>query len=163
MNERYSSRSREILTIGQANFLWPAMWPGYPNPGASFFDDDPENQKTAEEYGICVSTSHHEPMQRLSNEWFADNPDGSWNWLTNKQKITEFFDEGVRRAKGCESYFTLGMRGEYDRKMATDDPAAVVREVIQTQRAIIKDVHGSEDAVPRMHYGHYHLASGVTN
>lgn len=126
------------------------MWPGYPNPGATFFTDDPENQKTAEEYGICISTSHHEPMQRQSNEWFANNPDGSWNWLTNKHKITQFFGEGVRRANGCESYFTLGMRGEYDRKMVTDDPASVVREVIQTQRAIIKEIHGKEDAVPRM-------------
>ena len=85
----------------------------------------------------------------MSNEWFADNPDGSWNWLTNKEKITEFFDEGIRRAKGCESYVTLGMRGEYDKKMATDDPAAVVRDVIRTQRGIIKDVHGSEDGVTR--------------
>jgi len=139
----------EILTLQQANFLWPAMWPGYPNPGASFFTDDGENQKTAEEYGICISTSHHEPMQRMSNEWFAENTEGSWNWLTNKRNITKFFDEGVRRAKGCESYFTLGMRGEYDKKMVTDDPAAVVREVIQTQRKIIKNVHGHEDAVPR--------------
>ncbi|CZR51052.1 uncharacterized protein PAC_00927 [Phialocephala subalpina] len=140
----------ELLLRLKANFLWPAMWPGYPNPGASFFLDDLENQKTAEEYGICISTSHHEPMQRLSNEWFAENPDGSWNWLTNKQKITKFFDEGVRRAKGCESYFTMGMRGEYDRKMPTDDPAAVVRDVIKTQRAIIKDIHGREDTVPQL-------------
>lgn len=125
------------------------MWPGYPYPGASFFIDDVENQRTAEEYGICISTSHHEPMQRQSNEWFADNPDGSWDWLKNKEIITKFFDEGVRRAKGCESYFTLGMRGEYDKDMKTDDPAAVVREVIQTQRKIIKDVHGSDNAVPR--------------
>jgi hypothetical protein len=138
-----------VLTIRQANFLWPAMWPGYPNPGASFFTDDEENQKTAEEYGICISTSHHEPMQRMSNEWFAENAEGSWNWLTNKESITKFFDEGVQRAKGCESYFTLGMRGEYDKKMVTDDPAAVVREVIQTQRALIQEFHGSEDAVPR--------------
>ncbi|GKT48941.1 uncharacterized protein ColSpa_09122 [Colletotrichum spaethianum] len=134
----------------KANFLWPAMWPGYPNPGASFFTDDPENAQAADDYGIAVSTSHHEPMQRLSNEWFVDNPDGSWNWLTNKEKITGFFDEGVKRAKGRESYFTLGMRGEYDRKMKTDDPAAVVRDVIKTQRALIKQVHGSEDAVPQL-------------
>ena len=125
------------------------MWPGYPNPGASFFVDDPLNQITAEEYGICVSTSHHEPMQRLSNEWFADNPDGSWNWIKNKSKIIKFFEEGVQRAKDCESYFTLGMRGEYDRKMAADDPAAVVHDVIQTQRHIFRKVHGKEDAVPR--------------
>ncbi len=34
-------------------------------------------QKTADLYGIVVSTSHHEPMQRLSNEWFADNQEGA--------------------------------------------------------------------------------------
>ncbi|OHE90903.1 hypothetical protein CORC01_13788 [Colletotrichum orchidophilum] len=140
----------ELLLRLKANFLWPAMWPGYPNPGASFFTDDALNPKLAEDYGIAVSTSHHEPMQRMSNEWFADNPDGSWNWLTNKEKITAFFDEGVKRAKGRESYFTLGMRGEYDRKMKTDDPAAVVRDVIKTQRALIKQIHGREDAVPQL-------------
>ncbi|PVH84775.1 glycoside hydrolase family 115 protein [Cadophora sp. DSE1049] len=140
----------ELLLRLKANFLWPAMWPGYPNPGASFFTDDSANQQTAEEYGICISTSHHEPMQRMSNEWFAENPDGSWNWLTNKKKITEFFEEGIRRSKGCESYVTLGMRGEYDKKMVTDDPAAVVRDVIRTQREIVKGVHGREDGVTQL-------------
>ena len=44
------------------------------------------------------------------------------------------------------------MRGEYDKKMVTDDPAAVVRDVIRTQRGIIKDVHGREDGVTREFY-----------
>ncbi|KAJ0297597.1 hypothetical protein COL516b_010650 [Colletotrichum fioriniae] len=149
-NSEFYKKVFELLLRLKANFLWPAMWPGYPNPGASFFTDDALNPQLAEDYGIAVSTSHHEPMQRMSNEWFADNPDGSWNWLTNKEKITAFFDEGVKRAKGRESYFTLGMRGEYDRKMKTDDPAAVVRDVIKTQRALIKQVHGREDAVPQL-------------
>ncbi|KAK1672844.1 hypothetical protein BDP55DRAFT_557530 [Colletotrichum godetiae] len=149
-NSEFYKKVFELLLRLKANFLWPAMWPGYPNPGALFFTDDPLNPKLAEDYGIAVSTSHHEPMQRMSNEWFADNPDGSWNWLTNKEKITDFFDEGIKRAKGRESYFTLGMRGEYDRKMKTDDPAAVVRDVIKTQRALIKRVHGREDAVPQL-------------
>lgn len=123
--------------------MWPAMWPGYPNPGAVFFlDDDGANQKLAEEYGIVMSTSHHEPMQRATTEWFLDNPDGSWDWLTNRDKITKFFEEGAHRAEGCETYFTLGMRGEYDRKMVTDDPTAVVRDVIATQRSILGDVYG---------------------
>lgn len=88
-------------------------------------------------------------MQRATSEWFADNPDGSWNWLTNREKITDFFREGASRAKGLESYFTLGMRGEYDKGMKADDPAAVVRDVLKTQRGIFKDVYGREDAVPR--------------
>ncbi|KAF4874324.1 hypothetical protein CGCSCA1_v006434 [Colletotrichum siamense] len=149
-NSEFYKNVFELLLRLKANFMWPAMWPGYPNPGASFFTDDSENAKVANDYGIAVSTSHHEPMQRATNEWFADNPDGSWNWLTNKKKITEFFEEGVKRAKGIESYFTIGMRGEYDKGMKTDDPAAVVRDVIKTQRAVIKEVHGREDAVPQL-------------
>ncbi|KAI1333532.1 hypothetical protein F5Y15DRAFT_342294 [Xylariaceae sp. FL0016] len=139
----------ELLLRLKANFMWPAMWPGYPNPGASFFTDD-ENQKLAEDYGVCISTSHHEPMQRLSNEWFTKNEDGSWDWLRNKENVRKFFEEGAQRAKGHESYFTLGMRGEYDRKMATDDPAAVVKDVIANQRAILKNVYGAEDSVPQL-------------
>lgn len=140
----------ELLLRLKANFLWPAMWPGWPNPGASFFTDDPENQETADAWGIVISTSHHEPMQRSSNEWLAENPLGTWDWLTNKEKITNFFAEGVKRAKEYESYFTMGMRGEYDTKMRTDDPAAVVKDVLKTQRALIKDVHEREDAVPQL-------------
>lgn len=151
-NVQFYKKVFELLLRLRANFLWPAMWPGYPNPGASFFTDDPENQRTADAWGIVISTSHHEPMQRLANEWLAEgNPLGTWDWITNKEKITKFFAEGVTRAEGLESYFTMGMRGEYDTKMpATDDPAAVVADVLQTQRSLIKDVHGREDAVPQL-------------
>ncbi|KAH6653806.1 hypothetical protein BKA67DRAFT_517523 [Truncatella angustata] len=140
----------ELLLRLKANFMWPAMWPGYPNPGSSFFVDDADNQRLADEYGIVISTSHHEPMQRATNEWFEDNPEGSWSWLDNKDKMTEFFQEGIKRAQGCESYFTMGMRGEYDKAMKTDDPASVVQDVLNTQRRLIKDIHGHEDAVPQL-------------
>ncbi|RKK95885.1 hypothetical protein BFJ68_g14621 [Fusarium oxysporum] len=146
-NSKFYVKVFELLLRLKANFLWPAMWPGYPNPGASFFTDDPLNQKLADEYGIVISTSHHEPMQRLSNEWFAENPDGSWNWLTNKQKITKFFEHGASRAKGCDSYFTLGIRGEYDKKMLAEDPAAVVQDAIETQRQVVKKVYGKLFAI----------------
>lgn len=149
-NVEFYKKVFELLLRLRANFLWPAMWPGYPNPGASFFIDDPENQRTADAWGIVISTSHHEPMQRLANEWLAENPLGTWDWLTNKDKLTEFFAEGVKRAAGFESYFTMGMRGEYDTKMPTDDPAAVVADVLRTQRSLVKDVHGREDAVPQL-------------
>lgn len=123
------------------------MWPGH--PGSSFFVDDLENQKTADEYGIVMSTSHHEPMQRASNEWFAENPEGSWDWIDNKEKITEFFRHGIDRAKEFESYFTLGMRGEYDVAMKNDDPATVISDVIRTQRKLFLESYDNEDAVPR--------------
>ena len=86
----------------------------------------------------------------MSNEWFAENDEGTWNWPKNKETITKFFEHGAQRAKGYELYFTLGMRGEYDEEMLVDDPAAVVRDVIQAQRAIIKEIYGREDAVPQL-------------
>lgn len=45
--------------------------------------------------------------------------------------------------------------------MATKDPATIVRDMIQTQRAIIKDVHGREDTVPRMYYSPHHVLSCI--
>ncbi|GLI76666.1 hypothetical protein PoHVEF18_004940 [Penicillium ochrochloron] len=149
-NSAFYKKVYELLLRLKANFMWPAMWPGYPNPGAVFFTDDPENQSIADEYGICISTSHHEPMQRASTEWFQEHADGTWNWLTHRDEIVEFFREGVRRAKGLESYFTLGMRGEYDKQMVTDDPGAVMRDVLREQRALFYEVHGREDAVPQV-------------
>ncbi|KAL8404737.1 hypothetical protein RB594_009561 [Gaeumannomyces avenae] len=149
-NSKFYRTVYELLLRLKVNFLWPAMWPGYPNPGAIFFTDDPENARLADEMGIVISTSHHEPMQRATSEWFAENPDGSWDWLTNSEKITRFFEEGIRRVKSLESYVTLGMRGEYDRGMKAPDPAAVVADVLRTQRRIFKEVHGREDAVPQL-------------
>lgn len=149
-NSAFYTQVYELLLRLKANFMWPAMWPGYPNPGAVFFIDDPENQRLADEYGICISTSHHEPMQRASTEWFQEHADGTWNWLTHHDKIIEFFRHGVLRAKGLESYFTLGMRGEYDKQMVTDDPGAVMRDVLREQRALFEEIHGREDAVPQV-------------
>ncbi|KAJ6010448.1 hypothetical protein N7451_001860 [Penicillium sp. IBT 35674x] len=151
-NSDFYKKVYELLLRLKANFMWPAMWPGYPNPGAVFFMDDPENQRTADEYGICVSTSHHEPMQRATTEWFEEEPraDGTWDWNKSREEIIDFFRKGVRRAKGLESYFTLGIRGEYDKGMVTDDPGAVIRDVLLQQRALFKEVYGREDAVPQV-------------
>ncbi|KAF7554078.1 hypothetical protein G7Z17_g3184 [Cylindrodendrum hubeiense] len=149
-NSEFYKKVFELLLRLKANFMWPAMWPGYPNPGANFFVDDMENQRVADEYGIVMSTSHHEPMQRLTNEWFLENEDGSWNWERNQEKMTEFFHEGAERAKGYESYFTIGLRGEYDRKIKGSDPAATISDVIQSQRNIISNVYGSKDKIPQL-------------
>lgn len=135
----------DLLLRLKANYLWPAMWAGWPAPGSMFFLDDPLNQKTAHEYGIVVSTSHHEPMQRATNEWTISDL-GEYDWVTNKENVTKFMREGVERTGDYESYFTLGMRGASDSEMDVDDPIAVLRDVFKTQREIFKDVYGSESA-----------------
>ncbi|KAI5807046.1 hypothetical protein EDC01DRAFT_742895 [Geopyxis carbonaria] len=136
----------ELLLRMKANYLWPAMWPAYPEPGNSFFVDDPLNQATADDYGIVVSTSHHEPMQRATNEWLTSGQ-GSWDWEKNKEKIYKFFEGGAERAKDYESYFTMGMRGDSDSGLSGDNPMAIMRDVIDSQREIITKVYGNATAV----------------
>ncbi|PHH69675.1 hypothetical protein CDD82_7612 [Ophiocordyceps australis] len=137
----------ELLLRLKANFMWPAMWRGYPYPGRSFFVDDPKNQALADTYGIVMGTSHHEPMQRAMNEWSTTQPEGTWNWDTNREKVTRYFEEGAERARPFESYLTLGMRGEGDAPVIGNDPQRIMREVLATQRNIIKKNYGSEDGV----------------
>ncbi|MGH7977440.1 MAG: glycosyl hydrolase 115 family protein, partial [Limisphaerales bacterium] len=53
----------ELMLRIRANYLWPAMWSN------AFNEDDPENPKLANEYGIVMGTSHQEPMMRAQKEW----------------------------------------------------------------------------------------------
>jgi hypothetical protein len=141
----------DLLVRLKGNFMWPAMWASFiPRPGRIFFTDDPGNQQLADDYGIVVSTSHHEPMQRSSNEWDEDE-DGAWNWVENRDSVEGFMDEGVRRAGRNESYYTMGMRGESDGPINADDPVAVLKDVIAAQRDIIAKYNdGNASAAPRM-------------
>lgn len=63
----------ELILRLKGNFLWPAMWDN------SFATDDPLNPKLADEHGVVIGTSHHEPMMRAWKEWErAGNRKGSW-------------------------------------------------------------------------------------
>ncbi|KAF4949715.1 hypothetical protein FSARC_13417, partial [Fusarium sarcochroum] len=134
----------DLLVRLKANYLWPAMWASFvPKPGRIFFTDDPRNQQLADDYGIVVSTSHHEPMQRASNEWDIEE-DGEWSWVTNKDAVAKFMEEGVRRAGKNESYFTLGMRGPNDGPMDAEDPVSTLKEVFKKQRDILAKYNGNQ-------------------
>lgn len=139
----------DLIVRLKGNFMWPAMWASFvPEPGRIFFTDDPKNQQLADDYGVVMSTSHHEPMQRATNEWKIDG-EGPWNWVENKENVVEFMDEGVRRAGDNETYFTLGMRGENDGPVEGDDPIEILRDVIATERELFAKYHGNESSVPR--------------
>ncbi|KAJ5301787.1 hypothetical protein N7508_006650 [Penicillium antarcticum] len=138
-NSRFYKKVYELLLRLKANFMWPAMWPGYPNPGAVFFTADPENQRITDEYGICVSTSHHEPLQRATTEWFENGRvDGTWNRTTHREEIIEFFRGGVNRAKGLESSLSVFVAN------------MIVKWQLMILRALFEEVHGREDAVPQV-------------
>ena len=60
--------------------------------------------------------SHEEPMMRsIPIEWnlFGEGP---WDYSTNADFIYNFWVEGVNRSKTFESIYTVGMRGNGDRK-----------------------------------------------
>ncbi|RYC65657.1 hypothetical protein CHU98_g515 [Xylaria longipes] len=134
----------DMLLRLKGNFIWPSMWKSWvPSPGNIFFTDDPGNIQLADDYGIVVSTSHHEPMQKATNEW-NETIKGPWDWGKNKDNVTAFMEDGVRRAGKNETYFTLGMRGEGDGPIQADDPVAILEDVFKTQRQILAKYHGNE-------------------
>ena len=126
----------ELLLRNKANFIWPAMW-----LPTMFNVDDPLNPKVADEYGIVVSTSHHEPMTRAHNEWYLSG-EGEWNYETNKENLQEFWRGGIERMGDYESVVTIGMRGDGDEGMAEETAVDLLKTIIKDQREIIADVTG---------------------
>lgn len=159
LDSRFYRHVFDMMIRLKANYIWPAMWASYvPRPGRIFFTDDPINQQLADDYGIVVSTSHHEPMQRATNEWNTDVT-GSWDWTVNKDNVTKFMDEGIKRAGQNESYFTLGMRGPADSPIQAADPIAVLKDVFATERDIIAKYYGNVSAVNRKLPYHRQISS----
>lgn len=163
LDTEYYKHVFDMLLRLKGNYLWPAMWASYvPRPGNVFFTDDPQNQILADQYGIVVSTSHHEPMQRATNEWNTSES-GLWDWTVNKENVTEFMRYGIERAVGNESYFTLGMRGPSDSPIESDDPIAILRDVFETQRSIFTDVYGNASSAHRKPTLYLHKDTGRAN
>jgi len=150
LNTEFYVHVYDLMLRLKANYLWPAMWASWaPQSGRTFFLDDPQNHQLAHDYGIVIGTSHHEPMQRLTNEWALAKA-GPWDWEKNKENITEFMDEGIKRSVGKESIYTLGIRGEYDGPMDAKDPSAILRDVFEVQNSIIKKHVGEGEGVVKM-------------
>lgn len=135
-NSKFYENVYELLLRNKANFLWPAMW-----LPTAFNDDFPDNPRVADEYGIVISTSHHEPMMRAHHEWsrFGGR---EWNYETNKKQLQEFWRGGVERMGNYESMVTMGMRGDGDEAMSGESAVGLLQTIIKDQRSIIADVTG---------------------
>lgn len=95
----------ELILRLKGNYLWPAMW------GHAFYDDDVMNAPLANEYGIVIGTSHHEPLMRAHDEWRRYDS-GKWNFMTNADTLSKFWADGISRMGNNESLVTIGMRGD---------------------------------------------------
>ena len=152
VNSKMYAHMFELLLRLRANYLWPAMW------GKAFNEDDPLDPKVADEYGIVMGTSHHEPMMRAQAEWDHHRKEygnGEWNYLTNKQGLNEFWTDGLKRNGKYENIITMGMRGDGDLAMpdagSFEKNKELLGEIIADQRKIIaKYVNPDPAKVPQL-------------
>ena len=136
-DHRFYEKVFELILRLRGNMMWPAMW------GWAFYADDPLNSKTADDMGIIMGTSHHEPMARNHQEYARHRGEwGPWNYQKNEQKLNQFFREGIERMKGTEDMVTIGMRGDGDEAMSKDADTKLLENIIANQRRIIKEVTG---------------------
>ena len=135
-NHLFYTKLFELILRIRGNYLWPAMW------NNAFNEDDPENPKLADEYGIVMGTSHQEPMLRAQKEWDRRylKTLGTWNYAKYPDTLNDFWREGIRRNKNYESIITVGLRGANDTPMAPGGPEAnmeLLEKIVDVQRKII--------------------------
>src|SRR5690625_4213053 len=147
----------ELLLRLKGNYLWPAMW------SARFYDDGPglASAELADELGVIMGASHHEPCLRYGEEYRylrgKDSKYGdAWNFITNREGITKFWEDGLKRGANFESVITVGMRGEQDtpimgKEATLADNIELLRDVLETQNRLIQEnVNPNLSEVPRM-------------
>jgi Glycosyl hydrolase family 115/Gylcosyl hydrolase family 115 C-terminal domain/Glycosyl hydrolase family 67 N-terminus len=142
-NHEFYEKVFELILRLKGNYLWPAMW------NNAFSEDDPLNPKLADEYGIVMGTTHHEPMMRAQQEW-KRHGNGAWDYSKNAPFLRQFWEEGLERNKDYENIVTVGMRGDGDLPMSESANIALLEQIVTDQRKIISDVyHRDADSVPQ--------------
>ena len=146
----------ELLLRLKGNYLWPAMW------ASRFSDDGPDlaNAELADELGVVMGASHHEPCCRAGEEYrYLRGPDSvygdAWNFRSNEKGITKFWEDGLKRNGKFENVITVGMRGEADTAIMKNatlaDNINLLRDVLKTQNRLIREnVNEDIQKVPRM-------------
>lgn len=131
-NAKFYENVFELILRMKGNYLWPAMW------GRMFYVDDPQNAVLADEYGIVMGTSHHEPLTRAHAEWGKEK--GKWDFNTNSEALITFWKDGIKRMGNKETIVTIGMRGDGDEPMTEGTAIGLLENIVKTQRDIIQEV-----------------------
>ncbi len=141
VNHAMYAKMFELILRMKGNYLWPAMW------GNAFADDDSLNATLADEYGIVMGTSHHEPMTRAQQEWKRYGK-GAWDYGVNDSTLRAFWRAGIERMGTRENIVTLGMRGDGDRPMTTNGESniSLLEKIVADQRKILGEVTGKDPA-----------------
>lgn len=156
-NAKMYSHVFELLLRLRGNYIWPAMW------SSLFYDDGPDDAsaKLADELGIIMGTSHHEPCMRQGEEYGrlrgSDSPYGdAWDFRTNREGIIKFWQDSLSDRSRFENIVTVGMRGEADSPIlpggsGLSENVALLRDVLAVQNRIIEECYGRDvNEVPRV-------------
>lgn len=137
LNHQFYQKVFELILRLKGNYLWPAMW------GNAFNVDDKLNPVLADEYGIVMGTSHHEPMMRSQQEWKRYGH-GDWNYQTNDSTLRAFWKKGIENMGNHESIVTMAMRGDGDMPMSEGSNVSLLERIVHDQREIIENVTGKK-------------------
>lgn len=144
LNSRFYAHVFELILRLRGNYLWPAMW------NNAFNEDDPANPLLADEFGIVMGTSHHEPMIRSQQEW-KRHGSGAWDYAKNGDVLRNFWADGIRRNRAFESLVTIGMRGDGDEAMSEETNVALLERIVADQREILRRETGrAPEQVPQL-------------
>ncbi|MDO7845585.1 glycosyl hydrolase 115 family protein [Hymenobacter sp. M29] len=144
INSKMYAHVFELILRLKGNYLWPAMW------GNAFNDNDKLSPVLADEYGIVMGTSHHEPMLRAQQEWKRYGH-GPWNYQTNDTTLRRFWRQGIRNMGRHESIVTVGMRGDGDEPMSEGSNIALLEKIVADQRKILaEETHKPAEKTPQL-------------
>ncbi len=142
INSKFYEKVFELILRMKGNYIWPAMW------GKAFYDDDVLNGPLANEMGIIMGTSHHEPMAQAQTDWHRyikkNNLPNVWDYSKNEKVLQEFWKLGLERSKNWEKLVTVGMRGDGDEAMGEGTNISLLEKIVKDQRKIITDVTGKK-------------------
>lgn len=135
----------DLLLRLKGNYLWPAMW------SSSFAWDGPglKSYELADEYGVVIGNSHHEPCLRAGEEYShvrgPESPYGdAWNFISNPKGIEKFWKDSLDERAHLESVVTIGMRGEADTTILGEnatlkDNIDLLKKVITCQKRLLAE------------------------
>lgn len=142
VNSKFYEKVFELILRLKGNYIWPAMW------GKAFYDDDALSGPLANEMGIVMGTSHHEPMALAQTDWHRyikkNNLPNTWDYAKNADVLQKFWKSGLERSKNWEKLVTVGMRGDGDEAMGEGTNISLLEKIVKDQRKIIAEVTGKK-------------------
>ncbi len=133
----YYHRLFELLLRLRGNALWPAM-----HEGTAAFFQVKGNKEVADSFDIVLGSSHCEPLLRNNVAEWNTKTLGSYNWMSNRKQVEQYWRERVQATAHMDALYTLGMRGIHDGAMegvkGNAEHVAALQSVIDEQRKILR-------------------------